>query len=227
MTRSAPDQHPPTPMASLPTGQLPPMVAQPVAPALHSSAGLDNLSLLGRIAAATPQFQHLTKDTENTFLKSSYLKLPSLLDAIREPLLEYGVKVYSQGCFADGQWLVRTTLSTLDGGEELSSDFPIVGEGLTMQKVAGCFTLGTRYNLFALLNICPDSGDDDGNVGNSSAFASGHSLPGLGAPQPQPPQQFAQSLHPQQYAQPYPQQFAQAAQPGAIAYPVNPLPVLS
>jgi hypothetical protein len=213
------------------------MVAQPVAPALHSSTGLGNLSLLERIAAATPQFQNLTKDAENTYTKSRYLKLSSLLEAIREPLLEYGVKVFTQGCFADGRWFVRTTLSTLDGEEELSSDFPIVGdiagEVLTMQKVAGFFTLGTRYNLFALLNICPDSEDDDGNVGNSSAFASGHSLPGLGAPQPQGqspvphPQQFAQPLHPQQFAQPHSQQFAQAPQPGVIAYAVNPLPVLS
>jgi hypothetical protein len=136
------------------------------------------LSLLEAIAAASAGFGDLTKDSKNDYLKSSYLKLPGLLKAIKPALLEQGVVIYSQ-CIAIGQaCVIRTTLSFADGSEEISSDFPIP-DATNLQRIGAAFTYGTRYNLFALLAVSPDE-DDDGNYGATVApVAAGVALPGL------------------------------------------------
>ncbi len=174
------------------------------------------VSLLEAIAAASNGFGDLTKDSKNDYLKSSYLGLPGLLRGIKPPLLEQGVVVYSQVIFVANGWAVRTTLAFADGTEELSSDFPIP-DPTNQQRIGAVVTYGTRYNLFALLAICPES-DDDGNSGSYSApVAPSQGLPGLpGGVWP-----GGQVVQPTAVA--YQQQ---APMPAVMAYPVQPLPVL-
>ena len=186
---------------------------QPPAPALQSVVPKGpRIALLEAIAAASAGFGDLTKDTDNSYLKSKYLGLPGLLKAIKPPLLEQGVVIYTQVLFTESGWVVRTTLAFVDGSEEISNDFPILDLS-NQQKVASVITFGTRYNLFGLLAICPEN-DDDGNSGSYAAPAVAQ-LPGLpgGAPswgggpvqQPQAPQ----------------------AMPPAMVYPVQPSPVFN
>jgi len=177
-------------------------------------------SLLEAIAAAAPCFAELTKDSRNDYLRSQYLGLPGLLKAIKPALLEQGVVVYSQIIWTAGAgWAVRTTLAFADGREEFCSDFPIPDPS-NQQRVGAVVTFGTRYNLFALLAICPES-DDDGNSGSYGAPpVAATALPGLpggAAPWPAP----GQEAQPQQAA------YQQAApMPPVVAFPVQPLPVL-
>lgn len=198
---------------SLPPMQAPPMV-QPVAPPPQVMQQ-DRPSLLEAIAAASAGFGELVKDSKNDYLKSQYLALPGLLKAIKPALLEQGVVIYSQVLFVNSAWIVRTTLSFADGSEELASDFPIPDLS-SQQKIGAVVTYGTRYNLFALLAICPEN-DDDGNSGGYAGAPATQSLPGLPggqAPWPlpgQPPQAMYQQAAPM---------------PPAIAYPAQPLPVL-
>ena len=163
-------------------------------------------SLLEAIAAASASFGDLAKDAKNDYLKTSYMSLPGLLKAVKRPLLEQGVVVYSViTTNTAGSLVVRTTLALAGGGEEMSSDFPVIDIS-NVNKVGAAVTYGTRYNLFALLAVCPDD-DDDG------AFASyGGSK---SATPPQPPS-LPRST-PQQPA---------AAMPPAMTNPVQPLPVL-
>lgn len=209
---------PPSPPVSSPPAPMAQPVAAPVMPA-HRKA-----TLLEAIAAAWPAFGDLVKDSTNDYLKSKFLKLPSLLKAIKGPLLEQGCTVYSQIVFSEGAWCIRTTLALVDNSEEVYSDFPIPDIG-NMQKVAGCVTFGTRYNLFALLAICPTDEDDDGN-------SSGYSAPpnNMAAPLPGLPGGVAAPAAwpmPGQQAQAQPAMYHQAPpMPAAIAYPVQPLPVL-
>ena len=165
-----------------------------------------NASLLEAIAAASNAFGDLTKDSKNDYLKSSYLALPALLKAIKQPLLEQGVVIYTQLVVEIGAIpVVRTTLSSLNGEEEVSSDFPVVDTS-NVQKIGAAVTYGTRYNLLAMLAISPEN-DDDGNAASFGGGASSapHALPGMGAPAPAP---------------------APMAPPQAIAYPVQPAQVL-
>ena len=178
------------------------------------------VSLLEAIAAASSGFGDLTKDSKNDYLKSSYLGLPGLLRGIKPPLLEQGVVVYSQVIFMASAWAVRTTLAFADGTEEISSDFPIPDPS-NQQRIGAVVTYGTRYNLFALLAICPES-DDDGNSGSYGASAApSQGLPGLpGIPSVVWPGagQVAQA--------PVAMYQQQAPMPAVMAHPVQPLPVL-
>lgn len=200
-----------TPAAPMPA---PAPMQQPVAPPVQNMQRKP--SLLEAIAAASAGFGDLTKDSKNDYLKSQYLGLPGLLKAIKPPLIEQGVVVYSQVIYVSNCWVVRTTLACVDGSEELSSDFPIPDPS-NQQRIGAVVTYGTRYNLFALLAICPEN-DDDGNSGGYAAPAASQGLPGLpGGVQRTPAMQTAPQA---MYQQP-------AAMPPAIAHPVQPLPVLS
>jgi hypothetical protein len=189
-------------------------------------------SLLEAIIAATPQFGEITKDSENAYLKSKYLKLPGLLKAIKGPLLEQGVVIYTQVTFAECGWVVRTTLHLIHTREELSSDFPIPDPS-NQQRVGSVVTYGTRYNLFALLALCPEDADDDGNAGAINATAATvQPLPGLPSPAawPQPGQQVVAPpamLPASAYHQGMPAQNWQPQPPMALMQnPVQPFPVL-
>jgi hypothetical protein len=201
-----------------------PVAAQPVAPPPQIMQHHNSASLLERLAAAAPFFGDLVKDSRNDYLKSPYMSLPALLKAVKPPLLEQGVTIYSQLVVSNGCWAVRTTLSTIDGKEELSSDFPVPTESAqdlprptSLQKIGGAVTYGVRYNLFALLAVCPES-DDDGNSAMSSAPTLAHALPGfpggvqVPAAWPAPGQQV--------------QAHMPAPMPPVIAYATQPLPVL-
>lgn len=174
------------------------------------------ISLLEAIAAASAGFGDLVKDSKNDYLKSQYLALPGLLRAIKPSLLEQGVVVYSQVLPSNGFWVVRTTVAFADGSEELSSDFPIP-DPTNQQRVGAAVTYGTRYNLFALLAICPEN-DDDGNAGAPAGAPAAQALPGL------PGGQMAQ--WPMVAPPPVAMYQQGAPMPPAIAYPVQPLPVL-
>lgn len=232
MTRS------PVPPPALPVSQ--PMPANELAELENlQPARQQRLTLLEAVNAASPAFAELTKDSTNEYLKTKYLALPGLLQAIKPTLLEFGLAVWSQGICIDPEhnvWAVRTTLSLVDGTEEISSDFPLVclgKDGDNHQRVGAMFTYGTRYNLFALLAICPDK-DDEGSshvVNTTAQPVTG--LPGLAQNWPAQGQQTQAPQVMYQAQQPMPMQFApqQQMQPAmqampVMANPVQPLPVL-
>jgi hypothetical protein len=197
------------------------------------------LTLPEAINAASPAFAKLTKDSTNKYLQSDYLSLPGLLQAIKPTLLGFGLAVWSQGVCIDAInniWAIRTTLSLVDGTEEISSDFPLVclgKDGDNHQRVGAMFTYGTRYNLFALLAVCPDK-DDEGSSHILNAAEPMTGLPGLsGQSWPAQGQQMQAPQAMYQAQQPMPMQFApqQQMQPvmqamPVMANPVQPLPVL-
>ena len=202
-------------------------------------------TLLEAIAAAKADFGDLSWDQKNTYLKSEYTGLPKLLRAVEPALLDQGIVIYSQFVYEEPFWRLRTTVGFKDGSEELFSDF-LVTDTSNMHKFAGHYKLGTRYNLYALLELCPEK-DDDGNetvYGNSPPAAA--QLPGLPAPAswPAPGQQVQQpqaafpqpALHPGYQPQPpMATNYATTPQgwpvistmPPGMVNPVQPLPVLS
>lgn len=149
-------------------------------------------SLLEAIAAARPSFGSLEKDSENSYVHSKYLKLPTFYAKVTTALLEQGVAIYSRGVqMGDGSWAIRTTLSLVDGSEELESDYPIIlncnvdsSDGKkrpnVMFAISSFFTIGVRYNLYALLAVCPHDADTDGSYEDASAGVVGPApLPGM------------------------------------------------
>jgi hypothetical protein len=218
-------------------------MAQPIAPIPLIAP--PRPSLLEAIAAAKADFGDLSWDQKNTYLKSEYTGLPKLLRAVEPALLDQGIVIYSQFVYEEPFWRLRTTVGFKDGSEELFSDF-LVTDTSNMHKFAGHYKLGTRYNLYALLEICPEK-DDDGNetvYGNSPPVSTQlPGLPTLGSwPAPGQQAQTPQAVYPP----PAPHPAAMAEWPMATNYattpqgwpvistmspgmvnPVQPLPVLS
>lgn len=220
-------------MARTPTSAPPAPVPmqQPAAPMIQATKP----RLLEAIAAASSGFGELIKDSKNSFTNSPYQKLPALLRAIKPALLEQRVVIYTQVVAVGNAWVVRTTLAFVDGTEELSSDFPIpdctgietvTKNGLRVvspgpaarDQIGAAITYGTRYNLYALLAVCPEE-DDDGASANTYTAAQG--LPGLSGAAPSWP---AVGQQPAMY--PAAMQQQGVPMPPAVAYPVQPLPVL-
>lgn len=190
-----------------------PIPMQQPAVLMPQASGQRKLTLFEAVSAASSSFGDLTKDSKNDYLKSQYLALPGLLRAIKQPLIEQGVTIYTQIVKAhDSSFVVRTTLALTDGTEELASDFPVF-DASNMHKIGAAVTYGTRYNLLALLAICPDN-DDDGASAVYSASAGSSALPGLPG-----------GVAPVSGA-PWAPQAPMAQMPPAIAQPVQPYNVL-
>jgi hypothetical protein len=153
-------------------------------PDLQSVAALD-----GAIAAAFPAFGSLAKDGDNTYLKTSYLTLPSLLDAVRPALMAQGVLIASGLRLVPGGFVCQTTLQHSGGGWR-TSQFP-VGDPSNAQRVAAAATYGLRINLQQLLAVCGT--DDDGQ---SAVAPPQYAPPMAQQPAPQPWQQPQQQQPP-------------------------------
>lgn len=156
-------------------------------PSTSAVAALD-----GAIAAALPSFGSLAKDGDNTYLKTSYLTLPALLEAVRPALMAQGVLITSSLRLVPGGFVCQTTLQHSGGGWR-TSQFP-VGDPSNAQRVAAAATYGLRINLQQLLAVC--GVDDDGQAGVMPQQASPvWQQPPAAPPVPyaQPPQQPAPS----------------------------------
>jgi len=215
------------PQAVAPPTQAPPPMAQPITPIPLIAP--PRPSLLEAIAAAKAGFGDLSKDSDNPYLKSKFLGLPGLLRAVEPALLDQGIVIYSQMLCDQGNWVMRTTLAFKDGSQELSSDFP-VNDMTTMHKTAGHVKYGVRYNLFALLSVCPET-DDDGNSvvypATASLRATHTAFHAAPASWPAPGQQVQQ---PQAvFSQPAPHPGYQPQPPTATNYATTPQgwPVIS
>jgi hypothetical protein len=161
---------PPAPQPAPDPSHLPPNAG----PTSQAIAALD-----GAIVTAFPTFGPLFKDAENTFTKTSYLPLDTLLNDIRPALYAQGVFITSSFELVRGGFVITTVLSHSGGGWRKSS-FP-VGDPSNPQKAAIAATYGLRVNLCQLLAIV--GRDDDGNE-SSNPPAAWNGAPGAPAPHP-------------------------------------------
>jgi hypothetical protein len=147
---------PPRAASAAPPELAPDPLLPPCAgPSTAAIAALD-----GAIVAAMPNFGPLMKDAENTYLKTSYLPLDTLLEDVRPALTAVGILISSCFKLVPGGFVVVTTLTHSSGGFRFSM-FP-VGDPSNAQKVAAAATYGLRVNLCQLLALV--GRDDDGEA---------------------------------------------------------------
>lgn len=105
------------------------------------------------------------KTANNPFFKSKYADLPTILDAIEEPLADLGLIIISTSQQAeDGSWKEVTILEHKDCDEVRMSAFPLFGS--KPQEFGSSITYARRYNIQSLLNLA--AADDDGNAANNA-----------------------------------------------------------
>lgn len=104
------------------------------------------------------------KGADNSFFKSKYADLPSILEVIKDPLKESGLCLYHTMKSTDGGYVVISTIAHEETAEFISSEFPVFGN--KPQEIGSSISYARRYNIQAMLDIPTE--DDDGNSANTA-----------------------------------------------------------
>ncbi len=135
---------------------------------------MSNTKLFSALLSAQKAFGKVLKESVNPHLKNKYAALDSVLDAVRDPLLEAGI-ILLQPAVDTGERdehgnlkvaTVRTILVHAESGEsyEVQTSIPIPKNDA--QGFGSAVTYARRYALLGLLGLAPE--DDDGNAASSS-----------------------------------------------------------
>lgn len=122
--------------------------------------------LAGALASFQGDVKDPRKSEENSFLKSKYVTLDGLINAVRPVLSKFGLSFIQCPKVTGDTVTVFTTLFH-SSGEYLGDDgLTLKPENLTPQGVGSAITYARRYSLGAILGIGWDN-DDDGESGRA------------------------------------------------------------
>ena len=122
-----------------------------IAPALHKAQA----SIKGAL-----------KDALNPHFKSKYADLSSVIEAVKQPLLDAGI-VFLQGVEDAENGVAVETMLLHTSGEWISSTIKIPASKMDAQGFGSATTYGRRYGLQAMCGVPAE--DDDGNAATASA----------------------------------------------------------
>ena len=122
-----------------------------------------NAAIIKALIEAQKNINSAIKDAKNPHFRSSYATLESVIEAIKQPLLDAKITiVHTQS----GESELVTTLYH-ESGESISTSTKLLLDRPSMQALGSALTYAKRYNLTALLNLPTE--DDDGNEAEKSA----------------------------------------------------------
>ncbi len=105
----------------------------------------------------------VVKDAENPFFKSHYATLGAVYDGCREALADNGFAVTQSTGFAEGHFVLITTLLH-ESGQVVSGSYLIKPEKDTPQGYGSAITYARRYALAALVGIVTEDDDAEGSM---------------------------------------------------------------
>lgn len=123
---------------------------------------MENKNIITALAQFRSKIETIKKDSTNPHFKSKYADLPSILEAIKQPLADSGLTIYHQAENTESGYVVTTILA--HGEERIISRFPIFWQ--KPQEIGSSMTYARRYNLQCLLDLPTD--DDDWNIANEA-----------------------------------------------------------
>jgi hypothetical protein len=124
---------------------------------MNQSASIINLSTA--LLMFHKAMGKIAKTSSNPFFKSQYADLPSILDAIKDPLHDAGLVIVS---IPDGEGLT-TLLIHSETGEHISANAIMKPVKNDPQSMGSAITYQRRYSIGSILNLNIDK-DDDGNA---------------------------------------------------------------
>jgi len=101
----------------------------------------------------------IAKANINPFFKNAYADLPSILEAIKEPLQKSGLTIKQ---FPEGDFGLTTIIFHAESGEFISSSYNMKAVKDDPQQQGSRITYQRRYAIGAVLGLNIDV-DDDGN----------------------------------------------------------------
>jgi hypothetical protein len=122
------------------------------------------------ILTAQKMFGAVLKDSNNPMFKSKYASLESVLDAVRQPLLDAGVLVM-QPTFDNGERdekgaprcaCIKTVLIHAESGESMEVVTTVPVSKSDAQGYGSALTYARRYAIMGILGLAPE--DDDANA---------------------------------------------------------------
>ena len=106
----------------------------------------------------------IAKTSSNPFFKSKYADLPTILDAINEPLQNSGLVIVS---IPDGEGLTSILMHS-ESGEYISANAIMKPVKNDPQSIGSAITYQRRYSIGSMLNLNIDN-DDDGKAASKPA----------------------------------------------------------
>ncbi len=121
-------------------------------------------NLIGALVSFHQEMGKVAKKSKNPFFRSDYADLPSILDAIKQPLLKNGL-VLTHLPLGDNNLMTRLMH---ESGEYQQGIFYMKSVKDTPQDRGSVITYMMRYAVGAYLGLSIDK-DDDGNKGTGNA----------------------------------------------------------
>lgn len=106
------------------------------------------------------------KDSTNPHFRSKYADLSSVIEAVKQPLLDSGL-TYLQGIEDAESGVIVETMLLHTSGEWISSRLRIPATKQDAQGYGSAITYGRRYGLQSMCGVPAE--DDDGNAATTSA----------------------------------------------------------
>lgn len=125
--------------------------------------------LIAALVKVQTKIEFAAKDKKNPFFKSSYADLPGVWEVCREHLGSNGLAII-QTVDGDHEHIFLTTTLAHTSGQWMKSRMPLILSKKDIQGLGSAITYGRRYSLMAMVGVCQDDEDDDGNkaVGNKT-----------------------------------------------------------
>lgn len=123
------------------------------------------MELAKALCKAQSEMGGAAKDANNTFFKSKYADLSSVMRVIKEPFANNGLS-FVQFPLCDGQSAGVETILMHESGEWLQSEYLMPLVKRDPQGSGSAITYAKRYALQAMCGI--PSEDDDGNLASAS-----------------------------------------------------------
>jgi len=125
----------------------------------------DIKELSSALCKAQSQMGGATKETKNSFFKSSYADLSSVVQAVKQPFADNGLS-YSQFPIYEDKLVGVETILMHSSGQWISSKLLLPMTKQDPQAAGSAITYARRYALQAIAGI--PSEDDDGNAATKS-----------------------------------------------------------
>ena len=152
------------------------------------------MEIYAALLTAQKQWTGAIKDARNPHFKSDYSSLPSVLDAVKEPLNAVGVVIAQPVEYHHEQWCICTRLTHTDSGTSIESMIPIVSKDMNdPQKWGSAITYARRYTLQSLVGL--PALDDDGNGAATPETKRGNKQPAQRQEDEQPPPDNSGASH--------------------------------
>lgn len=112
------------------------------------------------LAKAQSEMDGAVKDSQNSFFKSKYADLASVMDNLKKPFAKYGLSYVQSSKVTENGNLVLVTVLMHVSGQWISGEYPVKGIKDDPQGLGSATSYARRYALSAMCGVAQV--DDDG-----------------------------------------------------------------